>query len=91
MKNLKEQFIIIAIIAIIAIVFNACTDSIAHNLTKRELEIMSLIKNGFTNQQIADKLFLSIYTIETHRKNIMHKLFLNTPAALMKFIIENNL
>jgi len=61
------------------------------NLTKRELGIMDLIKNGFTNQQIADKLFLSIYTIETHRKNIMHKLDLNTPAALMKFIIENNL
>lgn len=61
------------------------------NLTKRELEIINLIKNGFTNQQIADKLFLSIYTIETHRKNIMHKLFLNTPAALMKFIMENNL
>jgi two-component system, NarL family, nitrate/nitrite response regulator NarL len=61
------------------------------NLTKRELEIINLIKNGFTNQQIADKLFLSIYTIETHRKNIMHKLRLNTPAALMKFILENNL
>ena len=61
------------------------------NLTKRELEIITLIKNGFTNQQIADRLFLSIYTVETHRKNIMHKLYLNTPAALMKFIVENNL
>lgn len=61
------------------------------NLTRREMEIIYLIKNGFTNQQVADKLFLSIYTIETHRKNIMHKLHLNTPAALMKFIVENNL
>lgn len=62
-----------------------------YNLTKREFEIITLIKNGLTNQQIADKLFLSIYTIETHRKNIMHKLGLNSPAALMKFIVEHNL
>ena len=64
---------------------------IQFNLTKRELEIIQLIKNGFTNQLIANKLFLSIYTVETHRKNIMHKLNLNTPMALIKFIVENNL
>jgi len=61
------------------------------NLTKREIEILQLLKNNFTNQQIANKLFLSIYTIETHRKNIMQKLNLNSPAALIKFIIEYNL
>jgi DNA-binding NarL/FixJ family response regulator len=61
------------------------------DLTKRELEIIQFLKNNYTNQQIADSLFLSIYTIETHRKNIMQKLGLNNPAALMKFIIEKNL
>jgi DNA-binding NarL/FixJ family response regulator len=61
------------------------------NLTKRELEILRYIKNGLTNQQIADKLFLSVYTVETHRKNIMHKLHLSNPASLIKFIVENNL
>lgn len=61
------------------------------NLTKRETEIISLIKHGHTNQQIANKLYLSIYTVETHRKNIMQKLQLNNPLALMKFIVENNL
>lgn len=61
------------------------------NLTKRETEIIHLLKNNFTNQQVADKLFLSIYTIETHRKNIMQKLNLKTPTALIKFIIEKNL
>lgn len=60
------------------------------NLTRRELEIIQLIKDGFTNQQIAERLILSIYTIETHRKNIMHKLDLKTPLALHKFIVENN-
>jgi two-component system, NarL family, nitrate/nitrite response regulator NarL len=61
------------------------------NLTKREYEIVQLIKLELTNQEIANKLFLSIYTVETHRKNIMQKLGLNKPAALMKFIVENNL
>jgi two-component system nitrate/nitrite response regulator NarL len=61
------------------------------NLTKREMEIIVCIKEGWTNQKIADVLFLSIYTVETHRKNIMQKLHLNSPSALMKFIIENQL
>ena len=62
-----------------------------YNFTKRETEVILLIKQGLTNQQISDKLFLSIYTVETHRKNIMQKLHLNSPSALMKFIITNNL
>ncbi|MEO7044985.1 MAG: response regulator transcription factor [Ferruginibacter sp.] len=61
------------------------------NLTKREAEIIQLIKNNFTNQEMANKLFLSIYTVETHRKNIMVKLNLKSPTALIKFILENNL
>jgi DNA-binding NarL/FixJ family response regulator len=61
------------------------------SLSKREIEIIHLIKEQFTNQQIADKLFLSIYTVETHRKNIMQKLQLKSPASLMKFILENGL
>lgn len=61
------------------------------NITKREKEILTLIKNGFTNSEMAGHLVLSIYTIETHRKNIMQKLGLKTPAALMKWILENNI
>lgn len=61
------------------------------NLTKREMEIIQLLKKDQTNQQIADQLFLSIYTVETHRKNIMQKLGLKSPSALVKFIIEKNL
>ena len=60
-------------------------------LTKREMEIIQLLKNGATNKQIADQLFLSVYTVETHRKNIMRKLGLNTPHSLMKFVFERGL
>jgi two-component system, NarL family, nitrate/nitrite response regulator NarL len=59
------------------------------NLTRREIEIIELISRQYTNQQIADQLHLSIYTIETHRKNIMQKLQLKTPAALIRFILTN--
>lgn len=61
------------------------------NLTKREGEIIQLVKRGFTNQQMAGQLYLSIHTVETHRKNIMQKLGLNSPVALMKFIVEHNM
>lgn len=59
------------------------------NLTRREKEILQLISRQHTNQQVADQLHLSIYTIETHRKNIMKKLQLKTPAALLKFILTH--
>lgn len=61
------------------------------NLTKREREILSFIKKGFTNQQISQELFLSIYTVETHRKNIMLKLGLKSPAALIRFLMEHRI
>lgn len=60
-----------------------------YHLTKREMEVVQLISRQHTNQQIADHLHLSIYTIETHRKNIMQKLQLKTPAALIRFILTN--
>ncbi len=60
-------------------------------LTKREMELLQLIKQNYTNQQMADKLFLSIYTVETHRKNIMQKLQLKNPVELTKFIMQYNL
>jgi two-component system nitrate/nitrite response regulator NarL len=60
-------------------------------LTKREIELLQLIKQNFTNQQMADRLHLSIYTVETHRKNIMQKLNLKNPVELTKFILQYNL
>lgn len=61
------------------------------NLTRRETEILQLINQQLTNQQIATHLYLSIYTVETHRKNIMQKLQLKSPAALTRFLLEKGL
>jgi DNA-binding NarL/FixJ family response regulator len=43
------------------------------NLSHRELEIVRLIEKGFSSKQIAEKLFLSVYTVNTHRSNILEK------------------
>lgn len=59
------------------------------NLTKREIQILRLVCEGLTNQQIADGLFISIRTVEAHKNNIMQKLELKTTADLVKFGIKN--
>ncbi len=60
-------------------------------LTKREIEIIGLIGQSNTNEAIADKLFLSIATVKTHRNNINLKLDIKSPADLVKFAVEHGL
>lgn len=57
-----------------------------YGLTRREWEIMLLIKQQYSNQMISEALHLSIFTVETHRKNLMQKLKLKTAVALHQFI-----
>jgi len=60
-------------------------------LSNREKEIIRLIVEGLTNNQIADKLFLSAHTIATHRKNIMSKLSINKTAGLVVYAVKENI
>lgn len=60
-------------------------------LTKREKEILLLITEGLTNIQIGEKLFISIDTVESHRKNLYSKLGVKNTAMLMRYAIENDL
>ncbi len=60
-------------------------------ISKRECEIITLIAEGFTNQQIADKLFISSHTVNTHRKNIMAKLGVKNTAGIVMYAIKTNL
>lgn len=53
-------------------------------LTRREKELLSLLEEGLNGPQIAEKLFLSHYTVETHRKNLMQKLNVNSTQQLLK-------
>lgn len=56
-------------------------------LTKREKEIIALLAEGKSTREISDRLFISMHTVETHRKNIRKKLDLNSFAELIKFAI----
>lgn len=58
-------------------------------LTKREREILTLVAQGLTNQEIADQLFISPRTVDTHRTNIMQKLDIHDVANLVRYAIEH--
>jgi len=60
-------------------------------LSRRELEVLRLICKEFSNAEIAGKLFLSVSTVETHRKNLIAKLGVNNTVGLVKFALRNNL
>ncbi len=60
-------------------------------LTPRQREILALIADGLTNQQIADKLVLSPFTIATHRANIMQKLNLHNRTELIRYAMKHGL
>lgn len=57
-------------------------------LTRREKEVLELIADGLTTQEIADKLFVSATTIDTHRKNLLTKLDVPNVAALVKMAMK---
>lgn len=61
------------------------------NLSKREVEIIRFWGEGLTNREMADKLFVSTRTIESHKNHIMQKLNFKTNIDLLKFAIRNNL
>jgi len=58
------------------------------SLSQRELEIIQLITEGHTNGIIAEKLFISTHTVNTHRKNIMGKLGVNNTAAIVMYAVK---
>jgi DNA-binding NarL/FixJ family response regulator len=66
-------------------------ESIIAALAPREIEIIRYIEAGISTRQIAEKLSISISTVDTHLKNILAKLGLRNAAALRKYVIENGL
>lgn len=60
-------------------------------LTKREMEILKLICDGLSSKDIGEKLFISINTVETHRKRILLKLNVRNSVGVVKYALENNI
>ena len=61
------------------------------DLTEREKEILKLIVEGLSNKEIGDKLFISVRTVDTHRRNIMDKIEAKNTAELVRKAIEDKL
>lgn len=60
-------------------------------VTRREKEVLELIADGMTNNEIAQKLFISITTVDTHRKNLLTKFGSRNTASLIKTAMQHNL
>ncbi|WP_346583895.1 response regulator transcription factor [Chryseobacterium sp. C39-AII1] len=60
-------------------------------LTKREMEILKLICDGLSSKDICEKLFISINTVETHRKRILLKLNVKNSVGVVKYALENHI
>jgi DNA-binding NarL/FixJ family response regulator len=60
-------------------------------LSTREKEILGLIAEGYTNPEIAAKIFLSPFTVDSHRKNLLAKLNMKNTATLIKYAVEHKL
>lgn len=65
--------------------------AIKEDLTQREKEILTFIVQGYSNQQIADTLSISIPTVKTHRSNILAKCDVKNTASLVRVVMENDL
>ncbi|TCN58807.1 DNA-binding response regulator [Flavobacterium circumlabens] len=60
-------------------------------LTSRELEVITLISLEYSGKEISEQLFITLNTVETHRKNIMKKLKIKNVIGLVKYALKNNL
>jgi len=60
-------------------------------LSERETEVLAFIAKGLSNKEIAEKLFISIHTVNTHRKNIVHKTGIRSQAGLTIYALSNNI
>ncbi len=61
------------------------------SLTEREKEVLRLLVSGYTTKKIADTLFISVHTVNAHRKNIMRKLDIKTVSGLTIYAVLNNI
>lgn len=79
------------LVALMNISEEEITDSEQETLSQREKEIICCVVRGMTNKETAEKLFLSIHTVITHRRNIARKLQIHSPAGLTIYAIVNKL
>jgi DNA-binding NarL/FixJ family response regulator len=70
---------------------NGAEPATVDGLTPRQQEVLTLIAEGLSNQEIADRLDISVRTVERHRENIMGRLNLHSRTELVKYAIRKGL
>ena len=60
-------------------------------VSRREKEVLQLIVDGLTNPQIAEKLFVSLHTVDSHRKNLLAKFNVSNTASLIRIAVKCSL
>lgn len=65
--------------------------TLPNQLTKREMEVLALVASGKANKEIAEALFISVKTVETHKTHILIKLGLNNNSELIRYALKNNI
>lgn len=66
-------------------------ETVADSLSSREKEIIKMVACGLSNKEIAEKLYISVHTVTTHRRNLSAKLDIHSPAALTIFAVMNHI
>lgn len=65
--------------------------TLSNELTKRETEVLAMVASGKSNKLVAEALFISVKTVETHKTHILLKLGLNNNAELIRYAIKNSI
>lgn len=65
--------------------------TLPNQLTKREMEVLALVASGKANKEVAEALFISVKTVETHKTHILIKLGLNNNSELIRYAVKNNI
>ena len=89
--NKNERFFCNKILDLVIEDQNNKDQIIATKLTRRELQVLKMIATGNKTNQIAEDLFLSVHTINSHRKNILKKLNMKSPTELVAYAFQNGL
>ena len=65
--------------------------NVYQELTSREIDVLKLICEGYNSKEIADELFISINTVETHRKKIIQKFNVKNSIGIVRYAMQNNM
>ncbi len=86
-----EEFFSTEVVQNVMHSFKGQNNTHAIEITEREKDVLRLIAEGLTTNEIAEKLFISVHTVNTHRKNLLSKLDLKNTASLVRYALDQGI